>query len=428
MFSTLYDLCLVLVGLVVAPFFLAKRWRKYRLTLSERLGLRLPQFERREGDVVIWLHAVSMGETKALSALFYKLKAAYPAARLCISTTTETGLNEAKRLMKEAEVHFLLPLDFSWNMRRLFRRIRPSLLILSEGDIWYHLLYFAKQSGARVALVNAKLSERSCHHFKRFRSFTRRLFQLIDLFCLQNEIHCARFASLEIPTHKLHVTGNMKLDVLPKCIEGKELQDFKVKLGLAPEAPVFVIGSTHAPEEELLLPMLQSLIARIPALKVLLVPRHPERFETVEALLQRNRIDYALFSQGGPCLAPLVLVDAMGVLTQCYQVATLAFVAGSYKEEVGGHNIFEPIPLGVPALFGPHMRSQLELKELVLAAGAGLEVPLEAFESTVYALLTDPQKRRDYSAACSRLALSVQGATDRTFALIQNLFAEKHSS
>lgn len=428
MFSAIYDLFLLFVGVVAAPFFLAKSWRKYSSTLSERLGLRFPRFEYQEGDVVIWLHAVSMGETKAISALFYKLKAAYPKARLCISTTTETGLGEAKRLMREAEVHFLLPLDFSWNMRRLFKRIRPSLLILSEGDIWYHLLYFARQSGARTVLVNAKLSERSCRHFKRFGFFTRRLFNLIDLFCPQNELHCARFASLGIPLQKLHVTGNMKLDAVPKRMECQELQELNAQLGITPDMPVLVIGSTHAPEEELLLPMLQSLIARIPSLKVLLVPRHPERFEAVGALFQRNRIDYGLFSQEGPCLSPLVLVDAMGVLTQCYQVATLAFVAGSYKEEVGGHNIFEPIPWSVPVLFGPHMQSQLELKELVVGAGAGLEVPLDAFESTIYTLLTDPQKRRIYSEACNQLALSVQGATDRTFALIQNLFTEKHSS
>lgn len=420
MFSLLYNLCLAFIALIASPKLLWQWFvlRKYRESLSARLGLTLPSFSPKKGQKVIWIHAISMGETKAVVPLFRQIRKAQPDAAVVISTTTETGLAEAKRSMPDADAHFFLPFDFSWIIRRLIDKVQPTTLIMCESDFWYHLLKIAKEKRVQIALVNGKVSERSCRRFQKIPFFTRRIFSNFDILCLQSERYLDRFTSMGIPAKRMHVTGNLKFDAPSQRMGDSERQTLKESLGITDEDRVLVVGSTHAPEEEWILNALEAVWQRLPRLKVLIVPRHPERFNEVAHLFQERGVPFRRFSEKKKGDQRLILVDAMGYLSQCYQVADLAIVGGSFVSHVGGHNIFEPALFGVPVLFGPHMHSQPDLKELILSAKAGQEVQIEKLPEALLELLEDPALHHKYSSASRKLATSIQGATQRTFEYI----------
>lgn len=418
MFSLLYNFILLLLAIITLPKLLWQ-WcilRKYRKSLKPRLGLSLPSFPVKKGQEVIWMHAVSIGETRAMIPLFRKIRQTYPHSAILISTTTETGQGEAKRTMPEADAHFFLPLDFSWIVRRTLKQLQPTRLILCESDFWYHLLKIAKERGVRIDLVNGKVSERSCQRFRTLAFFTRKLFANFDLLCVQSQRYRDRFISMDIPAEKIFVHGNLKFDVPIKKMGNDECKAFKEFLHITTSTRTLVIGSTHSPEEELLLSALSSVWTKIPELTVILAPRHPERFNEVAHLMQRKKIAFRRFSEKTGNLKRVILFDAVGTLNQCYQIADLAIVGGSYTAHVGGHNIFEPIAFGVPVLFGPYMHNQPDLAEMILTSEAGKQINIEQLPETLIELLEQPNTYQKYVDACTHLEKSVQGATERTFA------------
>ncbi len=420
MFSLLYNCILILLVFVSLPKLL---WQwcahgKYRGSLKARLGISIPTLIQTKGQEVVWIHTVSMGETRAIIPLFRQIKQKFPDGAIVISTTTETGQEEAKRSMPDADAHFFLPLDFSWNIRRLMDRIQPTRLILCESDFWYNLLNGAKKQGADIALVNGKVSERSCRRFGTFRFFTRKLFGNFDTLCVQSESYRDRFLSMGIDPQKIFVTGNLKLDSPAMKMQEEELEALRNSLHLKTSDRILAIGSTHSPEEEQILSALQAVWNKIPHLKVLLVPRHPERFDEVAHLLQQTGIPFSRFSAMTPQVTRLILIDTMGMLNACYQLAETAIVGGSYTPKVGGHNIFEPVVFGVPVIFGPHMESQPDLKQIVLDAKAGKQVFMGHLAQTLIELLENPPVYNSCVDACNSLAKSIQGSTQRTFSLL----------
>lgn len=418
MLRLIYNISLLLYTLVSFPKFIweAIRYQKHRKSFLEKLGFKIPVFSLPSDGVKIWVHSISMGETKAVAPLVEQIRQQMPSASIVISTTTETGLAQAKRSMPELDEYFYLPLDFSWTMKKLTRRIKPDLLILVESDFWYNLVSYNK----KVVLVNGKISETSHTRFKFFSFFAKKLFSEFDLFCLQSQQYAARFENLGIPSSKMVVTGNLKFD---QPFPHLDIAKWKADLGIAPGDKVITIGSTHDPEEDQLISALQPLFAEFPSLKILLVPRHPERFAAVAALLEKKNIPFAKFSdhlskQG---TEKIILIDAMGILNACYQLSDIAIVAGSYVSHVGGHNIFEPAALGIPVLFGPHMQTQKDLVDVVVHGGAGKQVSLSDLKSTVHHMLTNPPI--EMKKAGLKLAEEVQGATGRTWKSIQNFLS-----
>ncbi len=424
MFRFFYDFALLIFFVFSLPKWLWQ-WKvlgKYRESLAARLGLTLPTLDTR-GKQVIWIHAISMGETRAIIPLFHQIKKRYPQALLVLSSTTETGHAEAKRSMPSADAHFFLPLDFSWIIRRLVKQIQPTTLILCESDFWYNLLDICYKNGTKVCLVNGKISERSLHRFQKIPFFTKKLFAPFSLLCLQNETYAERFLSLNIPKEKLFVTGNLKFDSSVTPLSPSEKQHLRQTLKIEEGDRVLCIGSTHAPEEEWILSALIPVWRKIPALKVLLVPRHPERFQAVADQIKRQGIAFSRYSENPTESTPLVLIDTMGLLNKCYELAELAIVGGSFVSHVGGHNILEPILLNVPVLFGPHMHSQPELSELILNAHAGLQLEIEALAETLIQLLENPQEYQNLQENCRALATSLPGATHRTLEKIDKFIA-----
>ncbi len=404
----LYDFCLLLLGLFALPKLLwqAIRYKKYRASFAARFGCGMPLAP--PGVRVVWIHMVSVGETRAMRPLYEKMRQEMQGAHFYLSTVTETGMAEAKRSLPGAAAYFYLPLDFSFLMRRVARRLHPSYLILCEGDLWYNQLRAAKMQGAKTILVSGKLSERSQKRLQKVPFFTRRLFEQLDLLCLQNTLYLERFASLHIPRDKLCVTGNLKFDNTPKAPSS----EFKKRLGLADE-PVVAIGSTHPGEEELILEQFKEVWKHYPRLKVLLVPRHPERFKSVFSQLTEKGYRLSAYTEGNNGNKQIILIDTMGQLMTCYQLSTLAIVGGSFVKGIGGHNILEPIQGHIPVLFGPYMDTQPELVDLVLEAKAGKQIGAHEIGSSLLELL-EPNTYQAYQKNAAALAASCQGTSKST--------------
>jgi len=418
----LYEIGLTLLALFSAPWFLYQ-WifkRKYRKTLLRRFGVGFPIINKGARPVV-WFHAVSLGETKAVAALVKMIKAEFNNPLIIFSTTTETGHVEACRTIK-ADYHVYLPFDFRWVINPIMKRVAPDLLILCESDFWYNLLNSAKKSGATVALVNGKISARSMERFTKIPFFTKALFSHIDIFLVQSNLYKQRFIQLGIPPKKIEITGNMKFDGDHAKLPQEQLQAWRKELDIKTSDPVLVIGSTHHPEEVQLLGVISQVWQKIPNLKVVLVPRHPERFNEVASLLQKNGIHFRRLSQknGGDAKASVILIDAMGLLRKCYQLADLAIVAGSYTAKIGGHNILEPSWYGVPVVFGPHMYAQPDLVELANEYEAGVQIGLESLQETLVNLLSNEELRKKLGDGGLRLAADVHGATRKTCDFIKN--------
>lgn len=413
----LYSCGIVLYALALLPKIFS---RKYRASFLQRLG-KLPPFA--PDDHVIWIHAVSMGEVSAAEPLFSLLRKSHPNSQIICSTITDTGQAQAKKLLPGAALYFFLPLDFSWIMRRLVRRLRPQLFILVEGDVWYNQLFYLKQQRVKLAVVSAKLSDRSFQRWKLFPQLAKEVFSLFDILCVQNASFAEKFARLGVPVSKIHVTGNLKWDSRIHKLSAEKMLEWKRALRITSQDRIVVIGSIHPGEEEILLRAIQPLWEQIPHLKILLVPRHPERFAHLKGSGDTPMGAYTKRSDltGSE---RIVLIDAMGLLPACYQVAEIAIVGGSFVPGVGGHNIFEPIALGVPTIFGPYMDKQRELQDSVLRSGAGKQESESTLAKAILPLL-DPQQRIPYQQACHRLTEQMQGSAQRTGKLCLELLAAR---
>jgi 3-deoxy-D-manno-octulosonic-acid transferase len=372
----------------------------------------------KEGRPLIWIHAVSLGETRAVAPLVKSLVAGLNHPIILFTSTTETGLNEAKKIIA-AHYHFYLPFDLSWIIRPIVKTVKPDLVILCESDFWYNFLQASKDVGAMTAVVNAKLSTQSMKRFKCLKFFTKRLFNVIDHLYVQSNIYLDRFLAIGVPENKMVVTGNIKFDTPAVHLAIDEMNHFKHDLGVKTGDFLIVVGSTHPTEEISLLNEMVNLLKVHPNLKVMIVPRHPERFDdvaqSIEAFGESNEIKVARFSTKlGRTNWQVMLVDAMGILRKCYHIADAAIVAGSFTDKVGGHNILEPCMSSVPSLFGPHMFSQPDLVEIVLNNGAGLQVSLKTLSQTLVELITNEKMRKTLGVNGLNLTKTLTGATDRT--------------
>lgn len=422
LYRLMYEIVLWLAALLVLPKMLYQMIvkKKYRASFFKRWGWGFPHIEKGTRKL-FWIHAVSVGEVKAVAPLVKRLKQEGNPLIL-ISTITETGLAEAKKSIPEAEHHVFLPFDFYGVIVPIVHNVKPDMVILCETDFWLNFLYAAKDCGAAIALVNGKISELSLKRFKAFSGFSKQLFKLIDIFCLQSEHHLRRFEELNIPEAKLTVTSNLKFDGVPTLLSAVEKDNLKAKLGLTTGQKVAVLGSTHDPEEHMLLQAFKNLWLKDPSLKVIVVPRHPERFNLVAALLKNQGIPFDRYSHSDPSpQSKVCLLDTMGMLGACYQIADLAVVAGSYTAKVGGHNILEPLWHGVPTVFGPHMHGQPELVEVVAEYRAAKQLPIEQFEAAVERLLQGGEEAESLRLNALKLVKDARGSLQRTLEQLQKL-------
>ncbi|MBP9841033.1 MAG: hypothetical protein KBC64_01240 [Simkaniaceae bacterium] len=344
---------------------------------GDPFGRKIPYLDSNKKPV-IWIHAVSFGETKAASTLISHIQKSYPQGVIVVSTGTKTGYELSKILIPSAALHFRLPLDLSWVMAALVKKIQPNLVILVEGDYWPHFLKSCKREGAQVVVVSGKLSLKSMKGY----AWAPWLLKRVDHFFVQNALYQERFHQLGYTN--VTVTGNLKFDLDP------------ILYPVDMEGEWITIGSTHEGEEEAILDALEPLLKKRPQLHILLAPRHPERFEKVRSLIcDRDRVR---------------LLDKMGWLPSCYLQSKLAIVGGSYHPKVGGHDILEPVRLGIPVLFGPYMYKQEELKRVVESGKVGEECSLDALPQKVEFYLNTSFKKE-----IEQLASGLSGSSLKTW-------------
>lgn len=392
------NLILLLYLLIIAPKILWDRIirGKRHPGFFQRLGFFLPK----PTGPVLWIHAVSVGEVKAIQPLFQELRK--NRGFILVTTTSATGQAEAKRSLSEADAFAYLPLDFSWVVQRWVKWFNPQLFLLVESDFWMQLLSALKKNKTPILLVSGKMSARSARRFQYISSFAKTLFSHFDHLCVQNEEHAARFAPFLSDLTRLHITGNLKLDLQPQPTEPLSISQ-----------PTITLSCTHAPEEELLLDALQGA-----PYFLILAPRHPERFEEVAQLLRRKNIEFSRWSEADR-KGNVLLVDAMGRLSHCYAHSRLAIVAGSYIPHIGGHNVLEPCLYGTPVFFGPHTSGQTEFANRALSSGAGLCVPLAQLRETIDQFFSQPTQEKAMRDAAKTVLEKSRGATSRTLEIIR---------
>ncbi|GAB4185094.1 MAG: 3-deoxy-D-manno-octulosonic acid transferase [Simkaniaceae bacterium] len=369
------------------------------------------------------MHCVSIGETRACSTLASQIKEQYHDAYLIISTITETGQKEARRSIPYADCYFFLPMDFSWTMKKLVRRIKPNLFIQIETDFWYHLLLEVKRNGGQIALANGKISERSLKKYLLLKPFAKRIFQLFDLLCVQNTHYVLSFQKLGVKPNRIISTGNLKFDAKVSHLSEEHKKELKNQLGINKDDIVITIGSTHENEENILIDSFSKIWAFYPNVKIILVPRHPERFAMVRRLLKEKRISFFSYSEANNRygMEKVILIDRMGLLNDLYQISLLAIVAGSYVPKVGGHNIFEPIEFGTPVVYGPFMQQQKSLDAMVEKGGAGKKIALEDLPDFITEFLESPALQMTMRKAALKLRGDAKGSAKRTWEHVRSL-------
>jgi 3-deoxy-D-manno-octulosonic-acid transferase len=375
---------------------------KYKENFLARFGHDFPEIDSK-GKPIFWIHAVSVGEVKAVLPLVHNLKE--KGNHIILSCVTETGFAEAKKGVSEQESVVYLPFDLPYIIKPLVKKIQPKMVIITETDFWYHFQATAKECGAKLILVNGKISLRSLNRYRSFPYFAKNLLHSFDKLCVQNTLYARRFQTVGVLPSKLTITGNLKLESL-------EVQESKSESA----DPILTLGSLHAPEEKLWIPLLRSLWKKKPHLKVYLVPRHPERFEEVAKLLKTERLTFKRWSEQThfDACTKLILVDTMGELTTCYCRSKVAFVGGSLTPKVGGHNLLEPLQYGVPVIYGPYIYNQTQFHELVQLYGAGFKLPLTSMEQEVFSLLENEERRLNIASKGPKLIEDSRGALEKT--------------
>lgn len=411
----LYSALLALGLLLTLPYWLMQMSRhgKYRAGLGERLG-RVPQrIAEPPARPAIWVHAVSVGEVRAVSGLIAELRERLPRHRVVVSTTTATGQDLARKLFG-AENTFYFPMDFAFAIRPYLRLLAPKLIVIAETEFWPNFLRLTHDSGARMAVVNARISDRSWPRYRRFRFLLSRVLRRVDLFLAQTEEDARRLHDIGASAERVQVCGNLKFDV-PVPPRLPIVNSLASTFHQSGTSPVIVCGSTVDDEEPLLLKAFENVLASYPRAVMILAPRHPERFAEVTSLLQRLGIRFwrrSLWS-GDAVSGGVFLIDTMGELAALYSLATIAFVGGSLVPR-GGHNILEPAQHGVPVMVGPHTENFRDIVSLFQTCNAVRVVEAAELPLVFIELISNEAAR----AALGRRALetlrSQTGATQRT--------------
>src|SRR2546428_4151449 len=374
----LYNLLLLLASPVILAVLLARK--RCRPGLRQRLGWLPRDLDKsRDGRPTIWVHAVSLGETTAVVPLVQELKTRYPAARVFVSTVTETGKETVLRRLAGQAEHLYFPLDFRWSVRSALRAVRPHLIVVVETEFWPNFLREASARRIPVILVNGRLSTDSFAGYRRIRPVFRRVLAAFTLCAMQTDRDVERMIQLRVEPQRVVRTGNLKYDQVAASAQAHPGQISRHALRLTGGEELFVAGSTHPGEEEAVLDCYRRLLDVAPALILVLAPRHVERAADVVRTVQSCgftavRRTKLLGAGGAPITGPRVIIlDTRGELATLYRDATLVFVGGSLVN-VGGHSPLEPAVWGKAVVFGPHMDHFAEAAEQFLACGAGLMV------------------------------------------------------
>lgn len=367
LYTLLFYLAVPLI--LVRLYWRSRKAPAYRRRWAERFGL----FPALPKPGCIWIHAVSVGETRAALPLIRTLQERYPELPLLVTTTTPTGSRQVQEALGDTVHHVYAPYDLPGTVTRFLSRTRPRLAVIMETELWPNLFHRCAALNIPLVVANARLSVRSMRGYARLRGLTADTLAQTTLIAAQSEADADRFRALGAWPERVRVTGNIKYDLtLP---EGLLAQGRELRQALGEERPVLIAASTHAGEDEAILDAVTRLRRRLPEFLLLLVPRHPERFPAVAELCRQRGLQVVARSEQRSCTpaTQVFLGDSMGELLLFYAAADVAFVGGSLVP-VGGHNVLEPALVGLPVLFGPHMFNFTEAGQQLLEAEAAWQV------------------------------------------------------
>ncbi|MFZ0285667.1 MAG: 3-deoxy-D-manno-octulosonic acid transferase [Terriglobales bacterium] len=422
----LYSALLAAGLLVTLPYWLwqMSRHGKYHTGLGQRLGKVPKSLAAQSGRPAIWVHAVSVGEVMAVSGLVAELSRRYPQHRVVVSTTTDTGQKLAAKHFGEKNV-FYFPMDFGFAIRPYLQRLRPELMVIAETEFWPNFLRLAHASGARIAVVNARISDRSLPRYRRWRVLLAKVLRAVDLLLAQTEEDARRLREIGAPPERVQVSGNLKFDVLPLAMPPIVAS---LRVALKSAGPVIVCGSTVEGEELLLLRAFENILASHPAAAMILAPRRPERFAEVARLLESLNILYRKRSlwDWEPLAGGVLLVDTMGELAALYSLADIAFVGGSLVPR-GGHNIIEPAQYGVAIVVGNYTENFRDIVSLFQRQDAVRVVSPAELPLALVELISRPEVRAQLGRRAAETLRSQTGATQRTVDALDELLVSAAS-
>jgi 3-deoxy-D-manno-octulosonic-acid transferase len=420
----LYSALLACFLLVTLPYWLLQMLRhgKYRAGLRQRFGAVPPRLLKPGSGRAIWVHAVSVGEVVAAGAVIEALRREFPSHRVLVSTTTSTGQKLAAKKFGAVNV-FYFPLDFAFAVRPYIEALQPELCVIAETEFWPNFLRLAKQSGARIAVINCRISDRSLPGYLRLRIWLPKVLANVDLFLAQTEEDRRRLTEIGASAARTSVTGNLKFDVAPPpmpSIAGS----LRVAFEQTGAGPVLVCGSTLEEEERLLLSAFRNILATHPKAVMILAPRHPERFGEVAGLV--DQLGFRAWRRSlwsGESLTGAVLVlDSIGELAALYSLATVAFVGGSLVPR-GGHNIIEPAMYGVPIVTGNHYENFRDIVNFFLSRNAVRVVGMAELALVFMELIENAEERMKLGRNARAALDSQRGATTRTLAALKELMS-----
>lgn len=431
----IYSLLLALGFLILLPRFLfdALNHGKYVAGFRERLGLITPL--ETSGHPVIWIHCVSVGETLAARPLVRGIRQTFPEYSVAISTTTLTGQNIARDVFKDDVARvFYFPFDWRWIVRRTLSAINPKAVLMMETELWPGFLRECQSRHIPVAVVNGRLSEKSFKRYRIIRGFMSRVLGSISAAFMQTEADGKRLVALGMDPSKLSVTGNMKFDADSQSSTDERLTtEFRERFNFEKTSPLIVAASTHAPEEQILLDALKRLSSDSTGKpRLLIAPRHPERFNEVAGLVKASGFRWARRTANATeadKLCEVILLDSIGELTAVYSLASVVFVGGSIAT-TGGHNILEPAAVGAAVITGANTFNFKEIVETFVEAEAVIQLPpLSGPEAavelakTIKQLLTNPNDAVELGTRAANLVNQNRGATDRTLDGLRTILA-----
>lgn len=422
-----YSLLLYLISpLVLLRLYLrARKAPDYWQRKAERFGFFPPL---PAGKPCIWVHSVSVGETIASAPMVKQLLSRYPDHQILVTTMTPTGSAQVHKIHGASVHHIYASYDLPDAVQRFLNRVNPVLAIVVDTELWPNTIAACHRRGVPVMVVNARLSERSAKGYGRFSGLVRPMLEQITLVAAQNQDTARRFLDLGLPEGQLNVTGSIKFDLdVPAAViaSGKALREWWQQ-GMGSDVRVLVAASTHEGEDQQVLDAFKSVLAREPRARLLLVPRHPERFDQVHQLIVDNRLPVVRHSLATAPTADtrVILGDTMGEMMKLFAASDIAFVGGSLVP-TGGHNMLEPAAVNLPVLCGPHVFNFEEISQLLVLAG-GLEIVADSnglAEATVR-LLRNHNEYQQMSDRAGEFISANRGALERVLALIEEILAK----
>jgi 3-deoxy-D-manno-octulosonic-acid transferase len=411
--------------LMLAPWLCWQAWirKKPMRGLAAKCFGRVADARLDGSKPVVWFHGVSVGEIHLLRQVIARFRERFPHWQCVVSTTTNTGHDEACKHFADIPVVYW-PFDFTWAVRSALREIQPTLVILSEGEMWPNFVWAAKNQGVKLALINGRMSPRSAARFMTFRWLLAGVFAKLDWIGAQNDEYRRHYGALGAVN--VVTTGNIKYDGVNVERLNAKTESMRSMLGISSDALVWVAGSTQDPEESLAIGIYRRARVKHSTLRLILVPRHPERFDEVARILEKSGLPFVRRSAGTPIPADaIILVDTIGELSAIWGLADLAYVGGSLDGKRGGQNMIEPSAYGAAVLFGPYTWNFKQTVADLLACEAAIQVQDGVMlEAEVLRLLDDSSIRQRLGGAARAFVLSQQGATERTLdeleALLRN--------